>query len=161
MLALPGCLLPSFDDQYLSRLWVLMDNRFTIVVPHLPLLSAGVRTIPKTPSWVESVKLCCLAFASPTHFLASDERSPFHHHGCSGALMFGGEPRAEGRGDPRVHQQNQHLLPSLYRLGFELALASENKILGEFCCKTPINFDRTCPPFFSDLETHPSLSISS
>lgn len=147
MLALPSCLLPSFDDWYLSWLWVLMDNQFTMVVPCLPLLSAGLRTIPKTPSWVESVKLCCLAFASPTHFLASDERSPFHHHGWSGALMFGGEPRAEGRGDPRVHQQDQHLLPSLYRLGFELALASENKILGEFSCKTPSTLTEHVPHF--------------
>lgn len=61
--------------------------------------------------------------------------------------MFGGEPRAGGRGDPRVHQQDQHLLPSLYRLGFELALASENKILGEFSCKTPSALTEHVPHF--------------
>ena len=77
LLALPSCLLSSFDGQYLNWLRVLMYNWFTVDMPGLPLLSAGVRAIPKTHSWVESVKLCCLAFASPTHSVASTERSPF------------------------------------------------------------------------------------
>lgn len=61
--------------------------------------------------------------------------------------MFGGEPHTEGRGDPRVHQQDQLLLPSLYRLGFELGLASKNKILGEFSCKTPSTLTEHVPHF--------------
>lgn len=54
-----------------------MNNWCTMGVPGLPLLSAGRRAIRKTHSWVKSGKLCCLAFASPTHALASAEGSPF------------------------------------------------------------------------------------
>lgn len=54
-----------------------MDNWFTMDMPGLPLLSAGVRAIPKTHSWVESIKLCCLALVSPARSLASAESSPF------------------------------------------------------------------------------------
>lgn len=156
-LALPSCLLPSFDGQYLTWLWVLMRNWFTMDMPGIPLLSAGMRTIPQTHSWVESIKLC-LAFASPTHSLASAESSPFLLTVLPMIIAVGEVnliPKAGGSTvgwhcrsqHPRVHQQDEHLLPCLYRLGFELGLASENKIFGEFSCKTPSASTKHVPHF--------------
>lgn len=68
-------------DKFLQPVFDLATGADEQLVYHgcasLPLLSAGKRAIPKTHSWVKSGKLCCLAFASPTHALASAEGSPF------------------------------------------------------------------------------------
>lgn len=48
---------------------------------------------------------------------------------------------------PRVHWQDKHLLPCLHRPGFELGLASENKIFREFSCKTPSTSTKHVPHF--------------
>lgn len=95
-------LLPTLDGHYFTWLRVLMDSRFTMDMPGLSLLSAGVRATPKTfTGSICQALLFSICFSSPLPSICWTFSLPAggadDDHGRAGlpwSLMDGGESQA-------------------------------------------------------------------